>query len=201
MIISFNPSEEFSTTETGPCWGLGAWPLAWLGDLAGGEEETPWVNIRYTGKGFVLISLHLGLFSEGSACVSFYLWWWVRVLKDWSSMECCCCGWSTQSWQQPSLPFYSFHTATRRTGIVRNTPDFDFWSNGDFLSYYLMQRWSNLPLRSVFRLPKGSWTKHHRSRGTWCTETLFGSEGAVESNPKGKQVNKEPTLLKVFLAL
>lgn len=57
-----------------------------------------------------------------AACVSFYLWWWVRVLKDWSWMECCCCGWSTQSWQQPSLPFYSFHTATHRTGIVRNTP-------------------------------------------------------------------------------
>lgn len=37
-IISLTPNEEFCTLETGPGWGFGAWPLAWLGDFASREE-------------------------------------------------------------------------------------------------------------------------------------------------------------------
>ena len=31
---------EIHTVESGLGWGFDAWPLAWLGDLAGTKEET-----------------------------------------------------------------------------------------------------------------------------------------------------------------
>lgn len=122
---------------------------------------------------------------KGSSRVSCYLWWWARALMDWSLMECC--GSSTPSWQQPSSRlFYSFHTATHRTVSARNTTTENNMSSGplEIISCYWMENWEfSLPLRYVFRLPRGSWSKHRRSTGTWCTETLSGSEDAVETNP------------------
>lgn len=54
-------NEEFCTAEIGPGCGVGAWPLAWFGDLASRERETLWVNIsRVTTSGLFYISETLG---------------------------------------------------------------------------------------------------------------------------------------------